>query len=80
MKIETDIPIPPAWSGTARYPFGQMKKGESIDRPKEFQNTLRTAASQYKGRHPGWDYKTRIQGNVMRLWCVAVPQTEGDSP
>lgn len=60
-----------------RNPFVALKVGDSISRPMAEQNAFRAAASQYKARHPGWGYVTRNDGDVVRLWCIAVPKQEG---
>jgi hypothetical protein len=76
MDIERGLPIPPPHSNLVRHPFGALKVGDSISRPVAEQNSFRAAASQYKIRHPGWDYTSRAQGDLVRLWCIAVPETE----
>lgn len=76
MDIEHDLPIPPAYTSMVRNPFVALKVGDSISRPLKDQNSLRAAASQYKARHPGWHYVTRIEGDVIRLWRTAPPETQ----
>lgn len=75
-EIRAGLPIPPRGSSMVRYPFADMKVGDSFDRPKEQQDKLRVAGAHHKKRSPGWNYETRIVGDVIRLWCIAVPKTE----
>lgn len=77
MELETGIPIPRSRGSLVRYPFADMQIGASFTRPKEQQRMLRVAASHYKARNPGWHYESRIQGDVIRLWRTAPPETEG---
>jgi hypothetical protein len=76
MNIEQGVPIPPSHSSMVRYPFAEMKVGESFTLPKGQQRKLRVAASHFKGRNPGWDYVTRIEGDQVRLWRITVPTPE----
>jgi hypothetical protein len=75
MDMETDIPIPPPWTrgGKTRYQFAEMRVGHSFTRPKRDQDTVRVAAAQYKARNSGWNYTTRIEGKLIRLWCTSTP-------
>lgn len=76
IEIKSGISIPSRNSSTIRYPFADMNVGDSFDQPKSQQQALRVAGAHYKKAHPGWDYLTRIVGDQIRLWCVAVPETE----
>lgn len=69
MKIDSSIPIPDRVS----YPFALMRKGDSVAEETERTASIKSAASRYKREHPGWDYRTKIEGDQIRLWCVAVP-------
>ena len=79
MQIVDNIPVPESPKGSyVRYPFAEMKPGDSFLAP--FTNGVREAATQWKKRHPGWDYTTRTQGDSIRLWCTAVPQQQTEEP
>lgn len=77
MQFESDVPIPPnAGQRTGRpnrYAFPEMRVGDSFIVPAVDGGSLRSAASQHKDRHPDWNYATRLEGDVVRLWRIAVP-------
>lgn len=76
IKIETDVPVPGKYihSGTGSprvYPFPAMQIGDSFSLPVGRSNVVRFSASQWKRRHPGWDYTSRVDGDVIRIWRTA---------
>ncbi len=68
--IEADVPLP--IYGT-RYPFADLKIGESFLVPREIvkSGTVSSAACAYKQAHPGWNYTTRAVAEGCRLWRIA---------
>ena len=79
MKTQTDIPIPEKTGGRAlRWDFGSMTKGASFTEPKAQASNLTSAASRYKSTRTGWDYTTKTEGDVIRLWCTAVSEPQAD--
>jgi hypothetical protein len=72
-KIERNIPIPPHGNAErGRYPFGQMRVGDSFFTPGA-RSSAASGASQFAKRHPGYRFITRIEGKGVRVWCIAVP-------
>lgn len=71
-KLEAKHPIP----DVIQYPFARMRVGISFTRPVEATAAVKNAASRYKRKHPGWDYKTQTQDTEIRVWCTALPKTE----
>lgn len=69
VKIEHGIPIPANASGVAnrKYPFAQMKIGDSI----LVSVKSRQSAYAYKLRHPEFKFVTRrVSSTHVRLWRV----------
>jgi hypothetical protein len=72
IQIEWGVPIPTEGRrGGAVYPFPDMRVGASFTLPKTEADKLGGAAKVWKRRHPGWNYTTRISGDVIRIWRTA---------
>ena len=76
IEIEAGIPVPGRYvhSGIWRpriYPFPAMQVGDSFAAPADRANAVRFSAAQWKRRHPGWDYTSRVEGCVIRVWRTA---------
>ena len=62
----------PAKRDRTRYPISKLKVGECFDVPGAQTLNVRFAATQYKRRHPGWNYTSRSQPDgTLRLWRIA---------
>ena len=71
IKIERGIPIPPKRKrGSRKYPFDQMKIGDSILIGRKSQ----TSAYHYRIAHPEFRFTVRREGKGFRLWRVSEPQ------
>lgn len=71
INIEHNIPIPT--SPRARlYRFEDMKIGDSFFATNRV--SVRTSAAQYKRRNLGWNFRTRQEGEGIRVWCTATPR------
>jgi len=68
LKVERNIPIPKIGVGHTKYPFPEMKVGDSVAVNGELKNRLRQAAFHYAKRHKPWSFKTRTVNGKMRLW------------
>jgi hypothetical protein len=74
MIYDLDIPVPDAKPGRKlSYEFDGMPLNASFTRPLDEATQLRNAAKYHKNQHPGWDYVTRREGRVIRLWCTSTP-------
>lgn len=74
VKIDRDVPIPERRHGGSRppiYPFGSMAVGDSFALPGEVAGKLGSAAQKWRGRHPGWDYRTAKKDGEVRLWRIS---------
>lgn len=71
IKIEHNIPIPPPETGRKRrWPFLEMKVGESIEVLEIEADRARAAAHNTATRH-GFQFTTRRTGVGIRIWRVA---------
>lgn len=78
IPINKKIPIPKkATEKATSYQFGRLEVGHSVFRPGDSKpytqaTNMRTAASIYKRKHPGWGYYTERDtedGEIgSRLW------------
>ena len=76
MRLESHVPFPlsPGKRGKGRhplYPFGRMAVGDSFVVPRSEADRAWAAASKWKIRHPGWNYTSRSEGEIVRLWRLA---------
>jgi len=72
MKIDTHVPMPVLRKYTNRkLTLAKMEIGDSIEIPEADLKNWRGAATQYKNRHPRFNYCTRIvTAETHRLWRV----------
>lgn len=77
LVIESGVPMPDAGKIRRRYPWREMKVGQSIFVPahETRPSTVVANASAYHRQHPGWKYQSRIvfRGQVrgVRVWRTA---------
>ena len=64
-KIEAGVPLP-LYENT-KYPFGKLKIGQSF---LAHEKTVRAAAYKY-GRYNNLKFKTRAEGDGIRIWRTA---------
>lgn len=72
--IDKNVPIPVRRIGGKRppiYPFEAMEVGHSFELPEEEASKVSSAAKQWKIRHPGWAYRTKISIGKIRVWRIA---------
>jgi hypothetical protein len=67
-KIESDVPVPDE-RRRFKYPWSEMKVGDSFFVENGSQNVLSTAGRQY-GRFHGGKFSTRKEGNGVRVWRI----------
>ena len=72
IKIEKGIKAPEKRvGGNIKYPFSDMKVGDSFVVNAAKKQSLYLCISKYKRRHKGWDYTTRtIDGDDLRVWRI----------
>ena len=78
IKIEKNIPIPGEHSARIKYPFEQMKKGDSFlirvwggKKPKFKARNLSQSAINFCRIHKlNWKFTYRIIGNGVRIWRI----------
>ena len=71
-KIESDVPVPENTSGrSSKYPWADMKIGDSFAFDKGSLQSLRNSAWSYTKRHNGVRFVFRQMGTDMwRCWKV----------
>lgn len=77
IKIRSDLPIPARqMSSYSKYPFGEMGIGDSFSivvsgpfAPEAMRP--RHAVANYKFRHPGWNYTSRVADGMLTIWRTA---------
>lgn len=72
--IESGVPVPPRASGAgeSKYPFNDMKVGDSFFAPACSSQALSNATRAYKMTHaPGSKWTTRKEGDGVRVWRIA---------
>lgn len=70
IKIERGIQIPAVYGQYSKYPFGQMRVGDSFQIPDD-QQAVRQAASQYARRHnKAMKFSVRKYEDHYRCWRV----------
>lgn len=75
--------MPPKKCGViTRYPFADMKVGDSFFVKGGLKETynLRTAASYFAIRHPGYKFSVRAVDGGCRVWRVPMEPTEYGEP
>ncbi len=70
-KVDKDIPIPPARSTLARYPFADMEPGDTFAVPAEENKKVRLAAHSYGKRHGKAFTIRRQEDGTVRVWRTA---------
>jgi hypothetical protein len=68
-KIESDVPVP-VGNTRSKYPWAEMKVGDSFFVEHGSQNVLSTSGRQY-GKFHGGKFSTRREGNGVRVWRIA---------
>ena len=66
IKIEKGIPIPER----SKYPFAEMKPGDSIFIPGKKANQLSLATHTQKLRAKGWRFCSRTVDDGARVWRI----------
>lgn len=75
MRLDDEIAVP-AVATSLKYPFRDMKIGQSFVVPKTERNAARCAASTYKCRHRGhWNFTSKTEGDFTRFWRIACGAT-----
>lgn len=70
IKIEKNVSIPENSKFGAKYPYRQMKVGDSFLYPKgTLPNTARAGAIQM-GKRTGWKFIVRMVAQGLRCWRV----------
>ena len=73
-KIEDGIPIAGAagaGGSNKKYPFKEMKVGQSFFVDVENAQKVQGAAHQFAKKHPEYKFLTRREGEGRRVWRVA---------
>lgn len=73
IQIEKNISVPAAQNvGRPRiYPFAEMEIGDSFLLPTAEKDRVGQAAKAWKARHGGWNYRTRVLDEGIRIWRVS---------
>ena len=72
-KVDKDVGVPTG-HGRGRpaiYPFASLAIGDSFTVPVIDALKARLSAAQRKRLHPGWDYASRTEGDVVRIWRIS---------
>jgi hypothetical protein len=74
IKIESGIPIPTLESKRIKYPFREMKVGESffvkdIENPKKTRNRIASAATMW-ARNKDYKFRTQVFDTGVRIWRI----------
>jgi hypothetical protein len=80
-NVETDVPIPKRLGGVQiKYPFGDMKVGDSFLFDAAKYRSVQSAASSYKRSHSSFAYKMRkFVNGTARLWRVEASCAPADA-
>ncbi len=73
-KIEKGIPLAPHGNSVRRqskYPFSDMKVGDSFAVPAEVLSAVRTASIGYSRANGGSKFTIRKSGKAFRCWRIA---------
>lgn len=69
-KIDAGVEIPPTTRERgSKYPFTDMKRGESFFAPTTKDNLYRVAWF-FKKKHEDFNFKVRAEGDGARIWRV----------
>lgn len=69
-KLEDNVPIPDPWESLRKYPWSDMKVGQSIVRHVGMYLTMRVSAHKASKKY-GYKFTTRKKGNFVRIWRIA---------
>ena len=70
IKIDKNVPLPNGLGKYCKWPFGEMKIGDSFEVDADQGYTIRTSASYYAKRHEGFRFSIRRHGKAYRCWRV----------
>lgn len=75
IKIEKNIPIPSNTTKRSKYPFIDMKIGDSFfittdHNPEHTRKRVAAAASMFS-KERGWRFKTQVSQQGVRVWRIA---------
>jgi hypothetical protein len=70
--IEQNVPVPRAKGGAKRYPFSQLKIGDSVLQPYEtLEDAQRALKAAYRlANYHGWNIISRKLPEGIRIWRV----------
>jgi hypothetical protein len=69
--IDKDVPRPRPYTSRGRYPFAQMKVGDSFRFAKDGRARVSNAAIQFVRRHePTWKFSVRLFEGGYRCWRI----------
>ena len=66
-----DVPTEPRRGRPSVYPFASLAIGDSFTVPINEALKARLSAAQRKRLYPGWDYASRTEGDVVRIWRIS---------
>lgn len=74
-KIEENVPLAritrPPRCGPYKYPWADMKVGDSFLAGEADQRSLYSVAAKWVERHEnGWQFKSRREGKGRRIWRI----------
>ena len=69
-EIDKGIPIPPKHH-RSKYPFAQMKPGDSFFVPGGKRSTISSAVKDRRKNNPGEEWTYRTKDNGVRVWRVS---------
>jgi hypothetical protein len=69
-RLEKGVPLPTAYAGRKKYPFGEMEIGDSFSFKADELTRVRAAAS-YFGTRNGKKFSARKDGPGCRCWRTA---------
>ena len=68
--IEDDIPIPVHGRSVSKYPFEQMKIGQSFFAPGATVARMQGAAQGFRNKHKDYRFAVRAEGKGARVWRI----------
>lgn len=70
-EIDDNVEIPPKRNrSTKKYPWAEMKIGQSFFVPNKSQASLSATAIGYSYRHPGLKFTTAKENDGVRCWRI----------
>ena len=72
IKIQQGIPLQPKQRKgvNTKYPFAQLKLGDSFALPRKFASALGQATAKARKQHPRMKLVMRTNGKYARVWRV----------